>query len=72
LPAPQNTIKVTVNGVQASTTGCEYCFVGIPYFLVGVTQINFQVPSGIPAGRQPVVVSVNGLSSPPAYLNVSN
>jgi uncharacterized protein (TIGR03437 family) len=71
LPAPQNTIKVTVNGVPASTTCSNYCFVGIPQALVGVTQINFQVPS-VPAGRQPVVVTVDGLSSPPAFLNVSN
>lgn len=72
LPAPQSTITVTVNGVPASTTCSNSCFVGIPYFLVGVTQINFQVPSGIPAGRWPVVVTVDGLPSPPAFLNVSN
>jgi uncharacterized protein (TIGR03437 family) len=66
LPAPQNT-TVTVGGVTASTT-----FIGIPYSLVGVTQINFEVPSGIPAGRQPVIVNVNGVSSIAAYVNVTN
>ena len=39
LPAPPNT-TVTVGGVQASTP-----FVGIPYGLVGVTQINFAIPT---------------------------
>jgi uncharacterized protein (TIGR03437 family) len=70
LPAPQG-ITVTVNGVPASTTCSNYCFVGIPPSLVGVTQINFQVPN-VPAGRWPVVVSVNGVASTPAYLNVTN
>ncbi len=69
-PAPQN-VTVTVNGVPASTTCSASCFVGIPSWAVGVVQINFQVPSGIPAGRQPVVVSVNGVSSVAAYINVN-
>jgi uncharacterized protein (TIGR03437 family) len=66
LPAPQNT-TVTVGGVPAPLQ-----FIGIPYTLVGVVQINFQVPSGVPAGRQPVVVNVNGILSPAAYINVTN
>jgi len=70
-PAPQN-VTVTVNGVTALTTCSASCFVGIPSWAVGVVQINFQVPSGIPAGRLPVVVSVNGVSSVVAYINVTN
>jgi uncharacterized protein (TIGR03437 family) len=70
-PAPQS-VTVTVNGVPASTTCSAFCFVGIPSWAVGVLQINFEVPSGIPAGRQPVVVSVNGLSSVAAYINITN
>lgn len=66
LPAPQNT-TVKVGGVTASTT-----FIGVPSWAVGVTQINFQVPSGVLAGRQPVVVSVNGVASTAAYVNVTN
>lgn len=66
LPAPANT-TVTVGGVQASTS-----FLGIPYYLVGVTQINFTIPSNIPTGRQPIVVSVNGMQSPTAFVNVTN
>jgi uncharacterized protein (TIGR03437 family) len=73
LPAPANVV-VTVRGVQASTTCSASCFVGITPGLVGVVQINFQVPSGTPPGLQPVVVSMNGASSAPnaAFLNVSN
>jgi uncharacterized protein (TIGR03437 family) len=65
LPAPAST-TVKVGGVQVETS-----FIGIPYGLVGVTQINFQVPSGM-TGRQPVVVGVNGVLSAQAYLNITN
>jgi uncharacterized protein (TIGR03437 family) len=65
LPAPANT-TVTVGAAQASTS-----FIGIPYGLVGVTQINFQLPSGL-TGRQPVFVSVNGVTSATAYVNITN
>jgi uncharacterized protein (TIGR03437 family) len=73
LPVPANVV-VTVRGVQASTTCSASCFVGITPGLVGVVQINFQVPTGTPPGLQPVVVSMNGASSAPnaAFLNVSN
>jgi uncharacterized protein (TIGR03437 family) len=66
LPAPANT-TLTVGGAQASTS-----FIGIPYFLVGVVQINFLVPTGISTGPQPVVVNVNGTSSAAAILNITN
>lgn len=68
LPAPANTtVTVGQPPVQASTT-----FIGIPYSLVGVTQINFTIPSGIPTGFQPIVISVNGTQSATAYVNVTN
>jgi uncharacterized protein (TIGR03437 family) len=38
--------------------------------LAGVTQINFVVPAGVPAGLQDVVVTVGGVDSVPAKLNV--
>jgi len=66
LPAPANT-TVSVGGVQASTS-----FIGIPYNLVGVTQINFTIPSGVQTGMQSVVVNVNGTQSATAYVNVTN
>jgi uncharacterized protein (TIGR03437 family) len=66
LPAPVQT-TVTVGGVQA-----PILFAGIPSGLVGVVQVNFQVPNGVPSGSQSVVVTVNGVSSAAAKLNVTN
>jgi uncharacterized protein (TIGR03437 family) len=67
LPVPVQTAKVTVGGVPASIQ-----FIGIPNGLVGVTQINYQVPSGIGLGTQPVAVTIGGVTSAPANLTVSN
>jgi len=67
LPAPAQNSRVTVGGVQASIQ-----FIGIPSALVGVTQINYQVPSGIALGSQPVVVTIGGVASAPAILTVTN
>jgi len=54
-----------VGGVTAQTS-----YVAIPDWSVGVVQINFTVPSGVPAGRQPVVVTIGTTSTPPAYFTV--
>jgi uncharacterized protein (TIGR03437 family) len=67
LPAPQNAaVEIGPQKVQATIQ-----FIGIPYGLVGVTQINFQVPSGM-TGLQPVIVNVDGVLSAAAYVNVTN
>jgi len=68
LPAPTATTTMTVGGAQVAT---PFEFIGIPSGLVGVTQLNFQVPSGIPTGNVPVVVTIGGASAT-AYLNVAN
>lgn len=67
LPAPIANTTVTVGGVPASVQ-----FVGIPYGLVGVVQVNFQVPTGVNVGSQPVVVTVGGVASPAAILNITS
>jgi uncharacterized protein (TIGR03437 family) len=66
LPAPRLPVTVTVGGIPATLQ-----FVGIPPALVGVTQINFVVPSNVPLGTQPVVVTSNGVSSPAATITVT-
>jgi uncharacterized protein (TIGR03437 family) len=66
LPTPVQNVSVTVGGVQASLR-----FVGVTPGTAGVTQINYQVPSNIGTGMQPVVVTVGNVSSPPAYLYIS-
>ncbi len=67
LPKPQQAARVTIGGVQAAID-----FIGIPPGLVGVTQINVQVPNGIAAGAQPVVVTLDGAASPAAILTITN
>ena len=67
LPKPAQSIAVAVGGIPAALE-----FVGIPAGLVGVTQVNFYVPTGIGDGTQPVVVTVGNEASAPAYLNVAN
>jgi len=65
LPKPIQNVYVTVGNAQATIA-----FIGIPPGLVGVTQINFVVPTTIAPGTQQVVVNVGGISSSPAKLTV--
>jgi uncharacterized protein (TIGR03437 family) len=65
LPAPLSPVSVTVGGAPAFVQ-----FLGIPAGLVGVVQLNFVVPSSVAAGPQPVVVTVNGIASPAATIQV--
>ena len=67
LPKPSQSVTVTVGGVPANLQ-----FVGVPYGLVGVTQINYQVPSSVNIGSQPVVVSVGNAQSAPVTLHITN
>jgi uncharacterized protein (TIGR03437 family) len=67
LPKPAETTTVTIGAANAAID-----FIGIPSGLVGVTQINVQVPNGIPAGAQPVVVTVDGVASAPATITITN
>jgi uncharacterized protein (TIGR03437 family) len=65
LPRPQNQVSITVGGIPATLQ-----FAGIPSGLVGVLQINYQVPSGLTAGIHPVVVTIGGASSVEANLTI--
>ena len=65
LPKPMLPVSVTVGGVQAIVP-----FLGITPGLVGTAQINFTVPMSVPAGKQPVVVTVAGVSSPAGNITV--
>jgi uncharacterized protein (TIGR03437 family) len=66
LPRPILPVKVTVGGVAATVA-----FVGIPPGLVGVTQVNFIVPTTVPVGAQAVVVSVGGIKTQAGTLTVT-
>jgi uncharacterized protein (TIGR03437 family) len=59
-------VVVTVGGMPAKVT-----FAGVTSGLVGVTQINFVVPSNLAAGPQKVVVTVGGIAAPPANLTIT-
>ena len=66
LTTDPSTVSVTIGGVPASVF-----FVGVPTWSVGVTQVNFTIPSNAPLGTQPVVMTVGGASSSPVYITVT-
>jgi uncharacterized protein (TIGR03437 family) len=68
LPSPMQTTTITVAG-KPVTVPLE--FNGIIPGLVGVVQVNFTIPAGVPAGRQPVVVTVGGVPSATVFLTVA-
>ncbi len=67
LPRPAQNASVTVAGINA-----PIAFIGDTPGLVGVVQINYQVPANVPTGTQPVVVSIGGVASQSALLTVTN
>jgi uncharacterized protein (TIGR03437 family) len=67
LPKPKLPVTVTVAGQKATID-----FIGIPSGLVGVTQINYQVPANAPLGVEPVVVTVGTVASQAANLTITN
>jgi uncharacterized protein (TIGR03437 family) len=66
LPQPTSPVAVTVGGVPAAIQ-----FQGVPWGLVGVTQINIYVPNTVGLGTKPVVVTVGGAASSPVNLNIT-
>jgi uncharacterized protein (TIGR03437 family) len=66
LPAPIQNVTMTVGGVNA-----PIFFIGVPPGLVGVTQVNYSVPSGLALGPQAVIVKVGGVATQAAMLTVT-
>jgi uncharacterized protein (TIGR03437 family) len=67
LPAPRlKPFTITVAGTAVMPQ-----FVGIPYGLVGETQINFPIPANAPLGIQKVVVTAGTTSSLAALINIT-
>ena len=66
LPKPNQSASVSVGGVNAAIQ-----FIGIPAGLVGVTQVNYTVPTQVSTGTQAVVVTVGGVASQAAMLTVT-
>ncbi|HTP86248.1 MAG TPA: protease pro-enzyme activation domain-containing protein [Bryobacteraceae bacterium] len=68
VPVPQQAVSITVGGIPVAT---PFAYLGIPVWSVGVTQINFKIPSGVAPGPQPIVVTVGGTSSLPANITIA-
>jgi len=67
LPSPRlKPFTLTVAGQNVTPL-----FVGIPYGLVGETQINFAIPANAPVGSQNVIVTVGTQSSVAAKINIT-
>ena len=66
LPASRQPLTVTVAGEPATIV-----FDGIVPGFIGVTQVNFKIPSDVATGVQPLVVTVGGVSSAPVNLTVT-
>ena len=66
LPVPLLPLNVTVGGVPALIQ-----FAGSTVGVVGLTQVNFLVPSTVPAGLQPVVITAGGYPSAAANIMVT-
>jgi uncharacterized protein (TIGR03437 family) len=65
LPKPQQNLTVTVGGLPATVA-----FAGIPEELVGVVQVNYQIPAQATLGSNAVVVQIGNVSSAAANLTV--
>jgi uncharacterized protein (TIGR03437 family) len=65
-PKPLLPVSVTIGGVPATVV-----YSSLAYYYEGLTQINVIVPTSLTTGSQPVVVTVGGVASPAAQLNVN-
>ncbi len=68
IPKPIQAVSITVGGIPVAT---PFPFIGIPSWAIGLTQINFTVPSNAGIGAQPVVVTVGGAASAAANLTIT-
>ena len=60
LPAAQQPVRVTVAGREAEVLYAG----GAPGLVAGLLQVNIKLPPNVPAGNQPVVLTVGTASSP--------
>jgi uncharacterized protein (TIGR03437 family) len=63
-------VSVTFGGVTLDLS--DILYVGLSQY-AGLYQVNIQVPSGVPDGNQPLVITVGGVASPgDAFITVQN
>lgn len=65
-PRPFQLLSVTIGGVPAAID-----YAALAFYFEGLTQVNVTVPTSIAAGQQKVVVTVGGVASAAALLNVN-
>lgn len=65
LPVPVAPVRVFVGGKQA-----EVLFRGIPPGVIGAIQINYVIPSGLPAGTHPIYVQIGSVRTNTGHLNI--
>ena len=58
-------VTVTVGGIAA-----HYFICGYPQLVGGCRADQLHIPSNVPSGRQPVVVTVGTVAVPPAYITI--
>ena len=63
--SPVLPLTVTIGGVPALLQ-----FAGLSPGTLGTTQVNFYIPANAKAGPQAVVVTINGVASPPLNMTV--
>ncbi len=61
-PAFAGTLTVTIGGVTVPASGIIYAG-PVPGFVEGEFQMDVLIPSGVPSGNQPVVVTIAGVAS---------
>jgi uncharacterized protein (TIGR03437 family) len=67
-PKPNQNVVVEVGGISAPT---PYLYIGTPAWAIGLTQINFTVPTNAPLGLQPILVGIGTAISAPAMITVT-
>jgi len=66
LPRPVASVTVTIGGQKATVAYAGTA----PQSFAGFFQVNAQIPAGMNAGNQPVIVNVGGVGSPPQNVAV--
>ena len=68
----QVTAPVTISFGGVTLAPADILYVGLSQN-AGLYQVNIRVPGGVPAGDQPLIITVGGVSSPPgAYITVAS
>jgi uncharacterized protein (TIGR03437 family) len=69
LPVPVGAVSLTIGGVPVPAN--DIAFAGdAPYSVDGFFQVDAKIPANVRSGPQPVVLTIGGLSGPPANVVV--